>query len=114
MFIFGITVAIIGMGIVFCELVFLIVVIKLITLASKSITSRKNGIAVKPAEISSKEIAPAGIEAQDDGEIAAVIAAAIACMTQSTTVIKAIKRIQNVNGSTWSQAGRQETMSVRQ
>lgn len=116
---FGLTVAAIGMGIVFFELVLLIVVIKLITMGSRAITGR-NGAQQpqqKPAPPAQAVVAaPAEIKAaeDDEDEIAAVIAAAVAYLTQGTAVITAIKRIQGTTGTAWSQAGRQETMSLRQ
>ena len=115
---FGLTVAAIGMSVVFAELVFLIFVIMLITKAAKLIANRKAPPA--SAEKTPENVSPAALaiaeNAPDDApeDIVAVIAAAVACLTQGRGVVKAIKRVQEVNGSAWGQAGRQETMAGRQ
>ena len=117
MFGFGLTVAGIGIGIVFFELVLLIFVILLITFAARAIENRKKpALPEKKAEIAVQAAAiPAQIAAEDnDDEIAAVIAAAVAYLTEGASVITAIRRVNGTSGSAWGQAGRQETMSARQ
>ena len=112
---FGLTVAAIGIGIVFFELVLLIFVILLITFAARAIENRKTAIPGKKPEITVQNAAPAIVKAEnDDDDVIAVIAAAVACMTQGASVVTAIRRVQGVSGPIWSQIGRQETMSVRQ
>jgi len=113
MFSFGLTVAGIGIGIVFFELALLIGVIYMITLVAKALTGKKNTLPEKKVAV--EAAAPVIIEAEDnDDEIAAVIAAAVAYLTQGTSVVTAIRRVHGVSGPTWSLAGRQETMSARQ
>jgi len=102
---FGLTVAAIGMGIVFLELVLLIIVIKLITLASNSLSAK---------HVVTKKAVPAKVEEQDEDDIVAVIAGVAAYLTQSVAVVNAIKRIDGVSISAWSQAGCQETRFLRQ
>jgi len=115
MFGFGLTVAGIGIGIVFFELALLILVIFVITFAARSIENRKTTLKEKKTEPAVQVAAPEMIAAEDgNDDIVAVIAAAVAYLTQGTSVVTAIRRVPGVNGSTWSQAGRQETMSVRQ
>ena len=112
---FGLTVAAIGMGIVFSELVLLIFVIMLITTVSRAIANRSNVLPGKKPEITVQNAAPAIVEAEnDDDDIVAVIAAAVACMTQGASVVTAIRCVHGVSGPIWSQTGRQEVMSVRQ
>jgi len=116
MFGFGLTVAGIGIGIVFFELVLLIFVIMLITFVARSIENRKKpGLPEKKAEVAVQAAAPVQAAAEDnDEEIAAVIAAAVAYLTQGASVITAIRRVNGTSGAAWGLAGRQETMSLRQ
>ncbi|MGI6144242.1 MAG: OadG family protein [Clostridia bacterium] len=113
-FIFGIKVALLGMGIVFVTLVFLIYIIKFMTkVINVSETKKKNipePVASKNEMISQEQ----QMNVADDAEIVAVIAAAVACLTQGKMKIKTIKRVKEEKFSAWSIAGRQETMYLRQ
>lgn len=91
--IFGLTVALIGMGVVFTALVFLVVVIKVLGYAASIIdragaskaapvpraTARRAATAAAaPAAVAAAMPAPA----DDDGEVLAVVSAAVAAYTQ--------------------------------
>jgi sodium pump decarboxylase gamma subunit len=111
--IFGLQVAALGIGIVFVALVFLIFVIKGMTKATELSEVKKN---TDNSMIIKKEAVPqeAPLIAEDDDEIMAVIAAAVACLTQGKLRIKTIRRVKEENVPVWSAAGRQETMCLRQ
>lgn len=116
-FIFGLQVALLGIGIVFLALVFLIYLIKLMTKLTNSPKQKKESlepVAKGKDPVSQKEQLDEQLSATDNLELIAVIAAAVASMTQGKLKIKAIKRIQEEKASAWSIAGRQDTMSLRQ
>lgn len=111
--IFGLKVSALGMGIVFVVLAFLIGVIKVMAKLTEISDSKKkpnNPGAMKLGTV----VQPTSIKVEDDSEVIAVIAAAAACMTQGTMRITTIRRIREEYVSTWSAAGRQETMNLRQ
>lgn len=114
MLVFGLKVALIGIGIVFAALIVLVFVIKGIT---KGAARREKNSVTSVKAVKKDERAP-GAENQDkvteDAELMAVIAAAVACLTQGTMQIKAITRRPGVSASAWSYAGRSETMKLRQ
>lgn len=113
---FGLTVAGIGMGIVFTELILLVAVIFLISIASKMIEGKKNSA---PAVVVQKEEKLPGAEAEEkkeaeEDEVIAVIAAAVAACFQGQATIRSITHIAGASAPAWSHAGRQETMALRQ
>ncbi|MCR4442534.1 MAG: OadG family protein [Peptococcaceae bacterium] len=113
--VFGLTVTAIGMGVVFIELIFLVYVINVISWTSKRMDGKKNAAQVKTVKAESQaEVSAAALDTEKDDEIAAVISAAIAYMTQGSTVIKVIRRLPGANAPAWSGAGRMETMNLRQ
>jgi len=110
---FGLTVAAIGMGVVFVELIFLVFVINAITAAAKSIEGKKTPAVVEP--VKREEVPAAAVRADEDqDEIIAVISAVAAYLGQSGTTVKAIRRLSGVPAPVWSAAGRLETMNLRQ
>lgn len=117
MFGFGLTVAGIGMGIVFLELILLIFVIYLISSGAARINGIKSPKSVKPVQ-GKAEPAPVAVSqseqaANDNEEVLAVIAAAIACF-DSNVRISTISRIKGADSPVWSHAGRHDVMSARQ
>lgn len=116
---FGLTVAFIGIGIVFATLAFLILVIWAITAGVKLIERPKTeaGTVQKTASIETKpQEKPIQINScgEDDPEVIAVITAAIASVLQRPVRIATIKRIPANCASPWSSAGRTEVMNLRQ
>lgn len=115
MLIFGLKVAFIGIGIVFCALTFLIFVIYAISAVAK---------ALEPKVAYTNEKKPAAAVAhnpeiltaanQDDSELIAVITAAIAAYGQDSLRIRTITRLIGSAAPAWSNAGRVETMNLRQ
>lgn len=99
----GLKVAVIGLGVVFLALVFLVFITFLI--------SKFSGEKKQKASLIEQPKTPDSTE--DDQEIIAVITAAIFLMTQKTIVVKKITRLPGFAGANWSQAGRQETMALR-
>lgn len=112
-FIFGIEVSVLGMGIVFATLVFLIGVIKVMGMATEKLAEKKqasDSVAARD-NVQEQKITPT---AEDTSEILAVISAAIACMTQGNGRIVTISRVREEFVPGWAAAGRQETMKLRQ
>lgn len=109
---FGLTVALIGMGVVFIELIFLVYVIRLITFIAGKIEAKKNPVTVKSSK--QEETMQNDAEAVDDEEIIAVISAAVAYLTQGSASIKTIKRLPGTAAPAWSAAGRMDIMNSRQ
>ena len=115
MLFFGLKVAFIGIGTVFSALIFLIFVIYAISAVAKALepktaytNEKKPDAAVEP----NPEILTAAN--QDDGEIIAVITAAIAAYGQNSSHIRTITRVLGSAAPPWSNAGRVETMNLRQ
>lgn len=114
---FGLSVALIGMGIVFGALIFLVFVINAISAVSKMVEKKPDPVAApkKPeAAVQQAPVSAAAAAPEDESDVLAVIAAAIACLTQGTMAVKTITRITAAGVPAWSSAGRQETMNLRQ
>ncbi len=104
--IFGLTVALIGIAIVFCGLVVLIGLIKLITVATQPRKTAEPAPAPAPVPA---PVAPAAAAApaQDDALIA-VITAAVAAMMEDGAAFT-VRRVRRVtNAPAWQRAGREE------
>lgn len=110
---FGLTVAFIGMGVVFIELIFLVYVIRFITFITGKIEVKKTPVTVKSSKQEETMQAAAEV-AVDDEEVIAVISAAVAYLTQGSASIKTIRRLPGVAAPAWSAAGRMEVMNCRQ
>ncbi len=111
MFGFGLQVAIIGIGIVFVALTFLIGVVKLMILATGNAVKKTP----EPQAPVTKAAEPAvAVKKEDDSDVIAVIAATVAFLTQGRMSIKTITRVPGGYAPSWSLAGRQETMNLRQ
>lgn len=116
MFGFGLTVAGIGMGIVFLELILLVFVIYAISKCAGLINEKKQSQGTKPVQVTA-EPAPLAVSQEvpnDEDDILAVIAAALACCGQDAKRIASITRTKAAAAAAWSHAGRQDTMSLRQ
>lgn len=115
--IFGLTVTVIGIAVVFCGLVVLIGLIKLVAMATGSVSKpKKDKAAPAPAP------APAPVHAapvaqeqpvQADDTLIAVISAAVAAMMEdgSAFTVRRIRRVSNATA--WSRAGREEQVYSR-
>lgn len=114
-FIFGLSVAALGMLVVFGGLVILIVCINVISALSKE---KKAKQALKPSAAAElpAQAAPAPAAPASDGipaEVVAAITAAIASVWQGKTgfTVRHIKRVSNA--PSWSRAGREEQIYSR-
>ena len=108
---FGLQVSVLGMGTVF---IILIILLYLITGLSLFIGKKKvNQSAITAPAAKTAISAPAATSSsEDESEIVAVIAAAIAACGGSGTV-RTIKRIIGDGGTAWNTLGRAEIMDSR-
>ena len=113
--IFGLTVTVIGIAVVFCGLVVLIGLIKLVAMATGSASRPRKE---KAAPVPAPAPAPAAPVAQEqpvqaDDTLIAVISAAVAAMMEdgSAFTVRRIRRISNATA--WSRAGREEQVYSR-
>jgi sodium pump decarboxylase gamma subunit len=114
MMLYGLKVTLLGMGTVFVALYILMLLIQLQSnfLAPKPQKKQdepKKEVTPAQAQVSSAQVT----EKEDEDEIAAVIAAAIAACGQQV-VIRTITRVIGTSGATWAQSGRTEAMNLRQ
>ncbi len=122
MFGFGLTVAFIGIGIVFSILIFLILIVTCISFFVRLLdgekivpASGKNEPVLPPVQ--KEQLIQNQTSSEDDDELIAVIAAAVASLSHSSGVPMKIRTISRLNGSTgpaWSYAGRTNLMQLRQ
>lgn len=109
----GVQVALLGMGIVFVALVFLIGIIKVMSMATKAADGKKPVVVTRTATEKENEKVVTSTE-EENNEILAVISAAVALMTGGNGRIVTIKRVREELVPGWAAAGRQETMRLRQ
>lgn len=118
--VYGLQVAAIGLVVVFLGLTILIAFITLMAQVFKAIDRKKaekarqeaeakaaaaEAAAAKPVEAAPVVEEPAAQDVTDDGELIAVIAAAIAAFTDSDKPL-VVRRVRRVSG--WNRAGRAE------
>lgn len=110
---FGLQVSIIGMGVVFVALYFLTFVIRAIELVVAKPSEKKSAAQV-PAVQAATAVEPVAVKAQDDeDEISAVIAAALAAFMGSGYTITSIRRLPVQPVAAWSSAGRNQAIQER-
>lgn len=103
-------VALVGMGIVFLGLIILIVIISLMGRIFKSLNERP-APAPAPAPVPAAEIPVAEVAEADQGELIAVITAALMAYEQNTgktLVVRSVRR-----SGAWGRTGRQEQVYSR-
>ena len=104
----------VGLGIVFIALVVIILILMLQALIFKNVgkgkKAEKKAAAPAPAPVPVQAAAPV----EDDAEIAAVIAAVVAMMSENGNGLK-IRSIRRVgkNNTGWNESGRQEYLGTR-
>lgn len=113
---YGLSVALVGIGVVFVGLVILIGIIKLMEIALKAMTAKKETAAPAPAPAAAPAPVAEPEPEVDDNELIAVIAAAVACAMEaegnaSGFVVRSIRRINNAPA--WNRAGREEQVYSR-
>lgn len=100
----------------------IVVILAIAIIVVLSINKKKEAMRAKEPVIGSElqlhveETAPAQTvaAAQDDDDVFAVIAAVIAAMSKEKMAIRVISRVQGIQATSWSLAGRQDIMSLRQ
>ena len=106
--IFGLSVTVIGMLIVFFGLIVLIFCVKIMNAAFGKERKAEKVKAPAPVRTPAHAPVPAPV-VQDDAALAAVIAAAVAAMWQDENSGFIVRRIRRVhNASAWQKAGREE------
>jgi len=110
---YGLIVTLVGMGIVFLVLIGLSFMLDALKLLSRRGTVEKKAEIVETKEKEQPIVATA-IPSEDEGELIAVISAALAaCMgSNSKVVVKSINRVQD-NTTAWAKVARQEQMFNR-
>lgn len=112
-FIIGLKVTAIGFTTVFVVLTVLMGIIYVMGSVLGN-AGKKPEAAPKAATPAPKAAAPAPAAAkQDDGELIAVIAAAIAACGGSTQAVKSISRVNGTAGAAWTAASRSDAMGSR-
>lgn len=117
MLIFGLSVTVVGMLIVFFGLVILIGLIKLITMMTSGEKPRKEAAAPAPvpapAPVAVTPAAPEPVTPAQDDALIAVISAAIAAMMGEDKgfVVRRVRRVSNAPA--WQKAGREEQVYSR-
>ena len=107
-------VTVVGLAIVFLGLTILIFLIKALILLTQRMQSRNQAASAAPAPVpSAAPVQEAAVqqevgEEEDEGELIAVITAAIACMLteEKGFTVRRIRRVEN--SSSWQRAGREE------
>ena len=115
---YGLSVALVGMGTVLVGLIILIALIKVLERALQG-TGSKKADAPAPAPVVDEQEPEADVQEEtDDGELVAVIAAAVAAAMEaagaeetSGFVVRSIRRINNAPA--WNRAGREEQIYSR-
>ncbi len=115
--IFGLSVTVIGVAIVFFGLVVLIGLIKLMQMATSGMGKKKEAPKAAPAPAAAPapvvEAAPAA-PVQDDAALIAVISAAIAAMMEDSNTGFVVRRVRRIsNTPAWSKSGREEQVYSR-
>lgn len=113
MFGYGLIVTLVGMGMCFLVLIGLAYMLNALKLLSNKDVAEKKTEIIKTDKI--EEIAePVGVNTEDEGELIAVISAALAAFIGSSSplVIKSIKRAED-KAPVWAKVGRHEQMLNR-
>lgn len=110
---YGLIVTLVGMGIVFLVLIGLSYMLNALKLLSKKGTVEKKAEIVQLKEIEVPIVATA-VPSEDEGELMAVISAALAAYMGSDRklVVRSINRVEG-NTTAWAKIARQEQMFNR-
>ena len=113
MLIFGLSVTVVGMLIVFFGLIILIGLIQLVTVMTSGEKHHKETPAPAPAPVPVAPVEPAPVAAPQDDALIAVISAAIAAVMGEDKgfVVRHVRRISNAPA--WQKAGREEQVYSR-
>ena len=115
---YGLSVAAVGILTVFIALVILIGLIKVMEIVVGSVTKKKAAPAPAPAAPAPAPVIEETAEEEDEGELIAVIAAAVAAAMEAAGaeeptgfVVRSIRRVNNAPA--WNRAGREEQVYSR-
>ena len=115
---YGLSVAVVGILTVFVALVILIGLIKVMELVIGGVTKKKAAPAPAPAAPAPAPAIEETAEEEDEGELIAVIAAAVAAAMEAAGaeeptgfVVRSIRRVNNAPA--WNRAGREEQVYSR-
>lgn len=115
---YGLSVAVVGILTVFVALVILIGLIKAMELVIGGVTKKKAVPAPAPAAPAPAPAVEETAEEEDEGELIAVIAAAVAAAMEASGeeeptgfVVRSIRRVNNAPA--WNRAGREEQVYSR-
>ena len=109
---FGLSVAAIGILIVFCGLIILIGLIKTISMTTAERKTKKVAPVAAPAVVAPAVEEASSADVQDDALIAAITAAIAACIENGASfTVRHVKRVTNANP--WQRAGREEQVYSR-
>ncbi|MDD2481358.1 MAG: OadG family protein [Lutispora sp.] len=110
---YGLIVTLVGMGIVFIVLIGLAYMLDALKLLSNRGTAEKKTEIVKVEKVAEPAEA-ISTPAEDEGELMAVISAALAAFmgSSSNLVVRSINRVEG-NAPVWAKVGRQEQMFNR-
>ncbi len=112
--IYGLIVTLLGMGIVFIVLIALSYMLDVLKVLANKDKTKKEVKKVESIEDTIKPEIQEQVAEEDEGELIAVIGAAVAAVmgSQSNIVVKSIRRI-NDQTPIWAKSGRQEQMLNR-
>ena len=115
---YGLSVAAVGILTVFVALIILIGLIKVMELVIGGMTKKKAAPAPAPAAPAPAPVIEETAEEEDEGELIAVIAAAVAAAMEAAGaeeptgfVVRSIRRVNNAPA--WNRAGREEQVYSR-
>ncbi len=115
---YGLSVAAVGILTVFVALIILIGLIKVMELVIGGVTKKKAAPAPAPAAPAPAPVIEETAEEEDEGELIAVIAAAVAAAMEAAGaeeptgfVVRSIRRVNNAPA--WNRAGREEQVYSR-
>ena len=115
---YGLSVAAVGILTVFIALIILIGLIKVMEIVVGSVTKKKAAPAPAPVAPAPAPVVEETAEEEDEGELIAVIAAAVAAAMEAAGaeeptgfVVRSIRRVNNAPA--WNRAGREEQVYSR-
>ena len=115
---YGLSVAAVGILTVFVALIILIGLIKVMEIVVGSVTKKKAAPAPAPVAPAPAPVVEETAEEEDEGELIAVIAAAVAAAMEAAGaeeptgfVVRSIRRVNNAPA--WNRAGREEQVYSR-
>ncbi|HHU32669.1 MAG TPA: hypothetical protein GXZ50_08425 [Clostridia bacterium] len=113
--VFGLQIALIGIGMVFVALIALILIISLQEKVLSGFTKKKPEVEAPKVEAAPVvRTSQPEIKKEDQDELIAVIAAAISAYNGQQVVVKNIRRVTGNSGLPWANAGRTDNMNLRQ